>query len=130
LLFEHALDSPTPEALREVRRAIREQLLQEGLPREHVSVVEAVASELVAAALEGRAVPVLVTVEPLRLLTSVRVRCAGASVPRDDVLWLRERILDQFALAHGQRADPDGGFDLWAEVERDVRPRRRARANR
>ncbi len=113
-----------------MRRAIREQLLREGLSREHVAVVAAVASELVAGALEARAVPVRVTVEPLRLLTSIRVRCASAGIPRDDVLWLRERILDQFALAHGQRADPDGGFDLWAEVERDVRPRRRTHSHR
>jgi hypothetical protein len=116
--------------LREVRRAIRNELLRDGLSREHVSVVEAVASELVAGALEARAVPLRVTVEPLRLLTSVRVACQSAGAPRDDVLWLRERILDQFALAHGQRRDPDGGFDLWAEIERAARPRRRSASTR
>ena len=104
--------------LGDTRRRLRDRLGAEfGVDADHVGALEAVANELVGAALEtGVKDPLVLDVELFERLTSVRVRCSRNVELRDEPFGLRERVLQGLAFAWGKRSYADGSVDLWAEV--------------
>ncbi len=89
------------------------------LDEREVQTLELVVGELVAAAYDARLeAPVVVSIQSFPRLHSIRVRGATASMLQEDPFHLRERVLQQLTLAFGQRRNPDGTTDIWAEVPR------------
>jgi len=113
---------PVSSHLRRARQRLREELgLDARADRAHVHAVQAVANELLAAAVQaGVDRPVTLTVELFARLTSVRVRCASDVDLRDEPFGMRENVLQGLAFAWGKRIYADGSVDLWAEVARPV----------
>jgi hypothetical protein len=106
--------------LRVARRSLRDELARERrVDVEQVEVLQTVANELLAAALDaGVTKPLVLSVELFARLTSVRVRCSSNFELRDEPFGVRERVLQGLAFAWGKRAHADGSVDLWAEVAR------------
>ena len=90
-----------------------------GIDQDHVRAVDTVVDEFMALAVElGAADTVRLTIEPFRLLTSVRLRCSQPLSTRDAPFGPRERTLEQLTFTHGTRRNADGTEDMWAEVTR------------
>lgn len=89
-----------------------------GLDKAHVNAVEIVTGELLTTALDAGADSVELFVEPYRLLTSVRVRCAHVLDLDEEPFELRERVLQALTIAFGHRRNLDGSTDFWAEIQR------------
>jgi len=105
--------------VRRARTLVRERLDDLGYEAEHRRAVESVVAELLGAVVEsGCTGSVELSVERFPLLTSVRLRCPPGLELRDDPFRLRERVLERLTVAVGQRRNPDGIAELWAEVPR------------
>lgn len=86
---------------------------------DHLLAVEMVTSELVSHAIDaGASSQVVVRVQPLRVLTSIRVRCPAPCDMGREIFALRERVLQRLTVAFGTRLGDDGSVELWAEVWR------------
>ena len=113
-----------PEDLRATRRAITRALIGQSLEGAHIEAVALVAHELLIALCERQtSLPVVVTVEPLPLLTSVRVRTTTELDAVFEAFGVTERLLTALTIAFGLRPSAGGGTELWAEVPR-VQPAR------
>jgi len=111
---------PASSNMRRARHWVRDQLAREArVDLAHVDAVQAVANELLGAALHaGVAKPLTLSVETFTRLTSVRVHCASDVDLRDEPFGMRENMLQGLAFAWGKRDYGDGSVDLWAEVAR------------
>jgi hypothetical protein len=110
--------------VRRARSLVRDELLTAGYARDEVLAVQTVVAELLGAVVEaGTCGGVQLTVEPFALLTCVRLRCSDDLAIRDEPFGLRERILGKLTIGIGNRRNPDGTHDLWAEVPRRNRRR-------
>jgi hypothetical protein len=106
-----------PRELHDARRAVTNALGDRGLDPEHTSEVVAVVNELIAAVRECDVrTPVVLSVMPYPLLTSVRVRCDRQVEFRDKPFDVRELVIQRLAIAFGRRRRDDGSVDLWAEI--------------
>jgi hypothetical protein len=101
------------------RRALRSELLDGGLDEQDVRKVELIVAELLGAAHDAEVrAPMLVTVDTFPRLHDVRL-CGISNVAVTNAPFhLREQVLHALTLAFGQRRNPDGTTDFWAEVPR------------
>ena len=100
------------------RAEVVESLREVDASAEHLELVAVVTGELLTAALRAGVSPIALEVEPLRMLTSVRVRCPVGDDFFLEPMGIRDRILQGLTAAFGHRVNGDGTVDLWAEVER------------
>jgi hypothetical protein len=122
MLFQIGVTSIARQC-RDARRAVRQRLARAGIEADHVVVVEEVAQELLVAVFDaGTSDPVILTVDPSRLLTHISVKTSTVVNVRDEPFGLRERILAKLTLAYGQQQHPNGTVDVWATVPRVHRP--------
>ena len=110
---------PNHAEIRRARAVTRDTMSDLGIDDDHVRAVDAVVDEFMARAVElGAPDTVRLTIEPFRLLTSVRLRCSQPLSTRDAPFGPRERNLEKLTFTHGTRRNADGTEDMWAEVTR------------
>jgi hypothetical protein len=106
-----------PRELHDARRAVSTALRGRGVDPEHANEVVAVVNELIAAVRECDVqTPVVLSVTPYALLTSVRLRCDRQVELRDKPFNIRELLIQRLVIAFGRRRRDDGLVDLWAEI--------------
>src|SRR5438128_990409 len=83
---------PNHAEIRRARAVTRDTMSDLGIDDDHVRAVDAVVDEFMARAVElGAPDTVRLTIEPFRLLTSVRLRCSQPLSTRDAPFGPRER---------------------------------------
>ena len=106
-----------PRELHDARQAVSAGLRRRGVDPDHTTEVVAVVNELIAAVRECDVqTPVVLSVTPYALLTSVRVRCDRQVELRDKPFDVRELLIQRLVIAFGRRRRDDGSVDLWAEI--------------